>query len=110
MGFDVRDGVTGVTGQRHSRTDLVGNEALNFAGRVRNHPATETPKIWKTGVGPHCYALGLGLGEGGSHDLRVAGMQSAGDVSRGNDVEDRVIVTHFPRTKAFAHVRVDIDA
>ena len=43
------------------------------------------------------------------HDERVAGVEAAGDVGGGQDVEQRLVVAHAPGAEAFAEVGIEID-
>ncbi len=55
-------------------------------------------------------ALRLGNGEGGGHDVRIAGMHAAGDIGRTDDRQHRLVVAHAIGAEAFAHVGIEVDA
>jgi hypothetical protein len=43
------------------------------------------------------------------HRIRVACVKSAGNIGRAHDLQQRRILPHHPRAKAFAHISVQID-
>ena len=44
-----------------------------------------------------------------AHDQRVPGMEAAGNIGAGDDVEQGLVVTHGPSTEALAQIRIEID-
>src|SRR5260370_11970773 len=45
---------------------------------------------------------------GAMNGARITGMEAAGDVGRGDMIQQRRVVAHFPGAEAFAHVAVQI--
>ena len=43
------------------------------------------------------------------HDVRIAGMEAAGDIGAGHELEHGVVVAHAPRAEAFAEIGVEVD-
>ena len=104
MRLDVGDGVAGIGRERHRRPDLVGDQPLDLPRAVRDHPPPEAGKVGIAGVGAHRDAIGLRGREGAGHHLGIAGMETAGDIGGGHDLEDRGVVADPPRAEPLAHV------
>ena len=101
-----------MAGQRRQggrRADLVGDEALDLAGRIGQHAATEAPEVGEAGVGAHRHAARLGEAEGLGHDFGVAGVQAAGDVGRGDHAEQGGVVADAIGAETFAEIGIEID-
>ncbi|MNT47226.1 hypothetical protein D3C72_1839220 [compost metagenome] len=110
MHLDVGDGMARVCGKGLCRTDLVGDQAFDLAGAERNDAAAETPEVRETRVRTYRNPTFPGQCEGLRHDLRVAGMQAAGDIGGADDIQDGFVVAHAIGAVSLAHVGVEVDA
>src|SRR5262249_49281028 len=108
VSLDVGNPVAGAIGERLCRPDLVGNDVLDLTGGKRNSAAAETPEVGKTGMRADRDAAFLCEFECTGHDLRIAGMKPAGDVSRRYERQHRGIVTTPIGAVSFAKVGIEI--
>ena len=59
---------------------------------------------------PNPHAVVAGQRHGGSHHIRIARMETTGDIGGGHNIQQCGVVAHGPGAKAFAHIRVEIDS
>ena len=71
--------------------------------------ASKSLKIVKPRMGTDAHAFFGRKRHCPGHDIGIAGMETAGNIGGGHDVEQGCVFSHRPRTKAFAHIRIQID-
>lgn len=90
--------------------DLVDQLGLHILGAFAGYTAAaEAVNIHERRVGADRDAPCLGGKNGVAHDNRIAGMKTAGDVCRGNQLHHRFVFAHGPGPEAFSHIAVQID-
>jgi hypothetical protein len=99
----------GIAGHRLQRADLVGDHVFELARVHVDAAPPEAPQIVEPGMRADADPLGRGLGDEPLHHDRVAGMEAAGDARGTNDLEQPRIVADVIRTKALAHIGIEID-
>lgn len=110
MNFEVGDAGALKTGDRLERTNLVCDELLDVIGALYGqHSATEPPQVHEAWVGANIDFFAHRMGYSFTHGKGVAGMEAAGDVRRGNDLEQGRVVAHCIGAVAFSHVGIQID-
>jgi hypothetical protein len=78
-------------------------------GRCDVHlPPAESGQVAVAHLGAHCDAALGGARADPTHDRRVAGVESTGDVGAGDDVEQRVVVGERPGSEPLAEIGVEI--
>ena len=111
MRLDVGDLVTGRGRDRLQRADLVGDEVFDLGSlHAGKWPAAKAVQVAVTGMGADADAARLRKLHRLAHDIGIAGMIAAGDVDRGRKLDHGGIVAHFPGTKTFAEIAVEIDS
>src|SRR6185503_14171494 len=109
MRLDVRDAVADQRRHPRRRAHLVGDQARDLLRRERDAAPPEAPEVGEAGMGAHGDAAFLRRGHRRGHDLRVAGVEAAGDVGAGDETQHRAVVAHAPGAEAFRHVAVEVD-
>src|SRR6185437_6888027 len=95
---------------RLQRADLIGDEILDLGGlQAENRPPAEAVQIAVAGMGADADAACFRQIHGMTHDIGIAGMEAAGDIDRRGKIDHGGVIAHFPRTKSFAKIAVEID-
>jgi len=92
------------------RPHLVEDVGLDLVRRRLDRPAAEAPEIVVAGVRADRDPLLHRHPHGAVHDHRIAGVETARHVRRGDDLEDLLVAAEVVVAEAFAHVTVEVDA
>ena len=108
MWFDVADGRAGRRGQRRERADLV-DDVGGQVGRldVDESPA-EAGEVAIADLGADAYPPIRGRPAHRQQVRRIAGVEAARDIGRGDDVEHGVVITECPDAEPLAEVGVEV--
>ena len=109
MSFDVLESDALGTRESLERADLVQDEVLDLRGRHAHRAAAKSDQIRKARVRTNRNAIVAREPYRSPHDLRVAGVISAGDVARGDALHERRVVPERPAPERLAQVTVEID-
>ena len=88
----MREPVPGLRGEGGCGADLVGDEALDLGLAHHDAAAAEAGPVGEARMRADGDIARAGQREGRCHDVGVAGVEAAGDVGRGDDVEHRRVV------------------
>eukprot|EP01022_Parablepharisma_sp_SALTPOND_P017904 TRINITY_DN290_c0_g1_i2.p1 TRINITY_DN290_c0_g1~~TRINITY_DN290_c0_g1_i2.p1 ORF type:complete len:993 (+),score=397.05 TRINITY_DN290_c0_g1_i2:12684-15662(+) len=105
----VGDLATGGACQAFQRAQLVHHVAGQLDGVGLDHAATEAQHVGEADMGADIDAACGGQADGAVHDHRIAGVEAAGDVGRGDDVHERFIVAHLVVAESFADIGIEVD-
>ena len=89
---------------------LVENVGLDFVRRSLDRAPAESPEIVVAGMGADRDPAFYCQPHRAVHDDRIAGVETAGHVRRGDDLEDLLVAPEVVIAEAFAHVTVEVDA
>lgn len=96
---------------RSQRPDLISHQRFHFGDdQSRQTPTTKTDQVHVAGMRADCDATFLRQPHRLAHDVRVTGMEPAGNVGGADDIKHRRVVTHRPRAKTLAEIGIEIDA
>src|SRR6266849_5060729 len=110
MRLDVSDLVTGRGRYRLQRADLVGDQVFDLRGlHARKRPSAKAVQVAVTGMRADADAARFCKLHGPAHDVRIAGMEAAGDVDRGGKLDHGGVIAHLPCAKSFAEIAIEID-
>ena len=110
MRLDVADAQAGIGRHRLQRADLIGDEVLHL-GRLQMHrPAPEALQVGEAGVRPDAHTCRLRGEHETVHHARIPGVEAAGDVGRGDELEELGVVADLVGAEAFGHIAIDVDA
>src|SRR5690606_22884354 len=110
VGLDVLERDTLHGGDTGERRHLVDDEVFDLLRRAAHLPPAEAAEVRKARMRTHRDARRAGESDRLTHDGRVARMEAAGDVGRGNGRDDGGVLTHAPGAERLANVRVEIDS
>ena len=96
-------------GQTGERADLVDQHRLQFLGRDAHWAAAEALQVGIGDMRADADAAFLRQPQRAPHHQRIAGMEAAGDVGRGDDAEQFRVGAHGPGAEALAQVGIEID-
>ena len=102
MRFDVVEDGSLSPSNRIERAQLVEEQVADFRRGQQNNPPAEPLAVIETGVRAYGDTMMDGGRDGGPHRVRVAGMQTAGDIRRGDHPEQRLL--RLPL--ALAYIRI----
>ena len=91
------------------RAHLVEHVGVAVAGRDAHGPAAEPEQVGQARVRAHLDPVLLAQAHRPDHRHRVAGVEAAGDVGRGDLGDHGLVVAQPPVAEALAEVRVDVD-
>ncbi len=94
------------TGQR---AQLVEDVGAYFGGSQVHGAATETPEVREAGVGANSDSAAHAFGYRGVHDVRVTGVEAAGDVRTGHNLEQGRVIPHGVGAEALAQIGDEIN-
>src|SRR5215467_9828184 len=110
MRLDMPDPVA--DGARHAleRADLVDDDLFDVLGFLAlDYAPAKAPDVEKARMRADPDAVFLRPGYGLEHDERVAAVEAAGDIRRGDDLQHLGVAAHRPGAKALAHVAIKVD-
>ena len=102
--------MTDITRHRDRGAELIGDRPLDLGGRHWQRSPPKAGEIGKRNMRPDGDAERLRLNEAARHDIRVAGVKTAGDIGAGHDAQHRGVIAHAPNAKTLAQIGVEIDA
>ena len=88
---------------------LVEDVGLDLVRRGLDRAPAEAPEIVVAGVRPDRDSAFHREPHRAVHDDRIAGVETAGDVRRSDDLEDLLVTAQHVVAEAFAHVAVEVD-
>ena len=99
-------------GTRHRlrRPDLVADHVGQRRQRHLHLASAETLEIRKSRMGADAYAAFDSRAHRRGHGVRIARVESAGDIGGCHDLKEIGVIAHVPRAEAFSHVRVQVNA
>ena len=106
---DVCDASAVVSGEPGERAELVDDVRPDLGLREVHRATAEAHEVGEAWVGADTDAAAHALGHRAIHDPRIAGVEAAGDVGRGHDLEESRIVAHRPIAVSLAEVGDQID-
>src|SRR3979490_2907015 len=110
MRLDVGYLVAGRGRDRLQRADLVGDEVFDLRGfHAGKGPASKAVQIAVTRMSTDTDAARFRKLHGLAHDVGIAGMEAAGDVDRGSEVDHGGVIAHFPCAKSLTEIAIQID-
>src|SRR3981189_376643 len=110
MGLDVGYLVADRGRDRLQRADLVGDQVFDLRGFYAGKgPASKAVQISVTRMSADADAARFRKLYGLAHDVGIAGMEAAGDVDRGSEVDHGGVIAHFPCAKPFAEIAIEVD-
>src|SRR4030043_277131 len=89
--------------------DLIDNIILQFIICAVDTSSTESKQIRITRMGTYAYVVLFRQQDGLVHHDRIATMPSARYISRGNIFHNLFVKTHFPCSKAFSQITIQIN-
>ena len=96
-------------GECSQRAHLIDHHLVGLVRGDAHVAPAKALQVRQTGMRAHRHATGKRHGHRAPHGARIAAMEAAGDVGRGDMVEHRLVVAHAPGAEALAHVAVEID-
>ena len=108
MGFDVSQYRTGCSGQCLQCADLIDHVGTQFVWFDINPTTAESGEIEVSDLCSDPHATRDRRPTGSRQAYRVAGVEAAGEVGTGDDVEHGVVIAEFPHSEALGEVGVEI--
>ncbi|EGE60702.1 hypothetical protein RHECNPAF_1360083 [Rhizobium etli CNPAF512] len=109
MEADMGDGDPLGSGNRHQRAELVEHLPAQLVRPERYFAPAEAQPVRQAGMGADADAVLFCQPHHAPHRIRVAAVETAGDIGRGDDLHHRFVVAQPIGTKSFAHVGIQID-
>ena len=110
MGLHMGDLIAFHRSDALQRADLIGDQVLDFECREADDgTASEAMQVVEARMRAYAAALVLGHLHDAAHGVGIAGVKAAGDIDRGGKLNHGGVIAHFPWTKAFAEIAIEID-
>src|SRR5829696_8439152 len=101
--------MTGRACNASERAKLVGHDRCELGGFNLHRATAEALAVREGNMRSDIHATSKRRLHRPPHDKWVASVEPAGDVCRGQDIEQRLIVSYSPGAEAFAKIGVEID-
>ena len=89
--------------------DLVQGQGVSFAGIDAHLAAAEAHQIRQRHMRADRHPGARGEADCAPHRVRIAGMETAGDVRGAHIRENFGVLAHRPRAERFAHIAIEVD-
>ena len=98
-------------GRRHARqrADLIRDQVLDLSGRDGHLAAAEAGQVTQAWVRAHRHAVRARQGHRGPHHPRIAGVETAGDICRGDVRHHALVVAVALSPGGLAHVCIQVN-
>ena len=88
------------------RTNLVRHGVRDLVGRQRHVTASESGKVWVSGMRSDAHPVLFGESDRPRHPIWVSCMKTASDIGRGDVLDDVFVHAHLVRRVRFADIGI----